>query len=103
MPFLFVYRPTLTPSDIGLLALLGVLFTGVAQSLYVSSLRHVSARMAGIVSCLEPIYSTLFAFLFLHEVPALRDYIGAAIVLGAVVYSTLRSNKAQEDASQAEA
>jgi drug/metabolite transporter (DMT)-like permease len=73
-----------------------------AQCLYVSSLRHISARMAGIVSCLEPIYSTLFAFLFLHETPALRDYIGAAIVLGAVVYSTLRANKAQEPAPKAE-
>ena len=103
LPFLFVCRPALTLRDIGLLALLGVVFTGIAQSLYVSSLRHVSARMAGIVSCLEPIYSTLFAFLFLHEAPALRDYIGAAIILGAVVYSTLRANKAQAEPLEANA
>ena len=93
LPFFFVYRPTLSPSDIGLLALLGVVFTGLAHTLFISSLRHIPAQTAGILSCLEPIYSTVFAFLFLHEVPAPRDYLGGAIILGAVIYSTLRAGK----------
>ncbi len=70
-----------------------MVFTGLAHTLFISSLRHIPAQTAGILSCLEPIYSTVFAFLFLHEVPAPRDYLGGAIILGAVIYSTLRAGK----------
>ena len=94
LPFLLIYRPSLTAGDIGLLALLGVVFTGLAHTLFISSLRHIPVQTAGILTCLEPNYSTLFAFLFLHETPAPRDYLGGAIILGAAVYSTLRASKA---------
>ena len=93
LPFLFFYRPSFTLGEIGLLALLGTVCTGLAHTLFISSLRHIAVQTAGVLTCLEPIYSTLFAFLFLHEVPAPRDYMGGAIILGAAIYSTLRANQ----------
>ena len=93
LPTLLFYRPHFTIQDLALLALLGILFTGLAHALFISSLRNISVQTAGVLSCLEPIYSTLFAFLFLGEAPAVRDYIGGAIILGAAIYSTLRAGR----------
>ena len=99
LPTLLFYRPHFTIQDLALLALLGILFTGLAHALFISSLRNISVQTAGVLSCLEPIYSTLFAFLFLGEAPAVRDYIGGAIILGAAIYSTLRAGRSTKTPS----
>ena len=78
--------------------MLGIIFTAVAHSLFISGLRTVKVRTAGILSGLEPVYGTLSAFLFLKEVPNFRECIGGVIILAAVFLSTLKPEEKAADA-----
>ncbi len=77
-------------ADIGLLLLLGVFMTALAHTLFISSLKKIPAQLAGICSSMETVYGILFAFLFLHELPTVRQCLGAAIIVGAVAFSQVR-------------
>lgn len=93
LPTLFLLRPTITVKDVAMLCVLGVVFTALAHSLFINSLRTVKVRTAGIVSGLESVYSIVAALFFLGEVPSIKEILGGIIILGAVFYSTLRDSK----------
>ena len=88
----------ITLADAGVLMMLGIIFTAVAHSLFISGLRTVKVRIAGILSGLEPVYGTLSAFLFLKEVPSFRECLGGVIILAAVFLSTLKPEEKASDA-----
>ncbi|MCD7876973.1 MAG: DMT family transporter, partial [Cloacibacillus porcorum] len=93
LPMLLFYRPGVSAKDWGLLILLGVLFTGVAHSLFIGGMKHVRAQTAGIIASLESLYGIISAALILGEIPSLRELVGGAVILGTAAYSTLRSSK----------
>lgn len=93
LPLLFFSIPVMTSVDWGLLILLGVLFTGVAHSLFIGGMRVVRAQTAGMIASLESVYGIIFAALILSEIPSSRELLGGAIILGTATYSTLRSSK----------
>ena len=93
LPTLFILRPSVSVKDIGVLILLGVIFTAVAHSLFIEGLRTVKVRTAGIISGLESVYGILIALLVLGEIPAVRELIGGGIILGVAFYSTIKSTK----------
>lgn len=79
----------ITAKEIALLAVLGIVCTALAHTLFVGALAKVKVRVAGIVSCMEPVYGIILALIFLGEAPAPREIIGCAVVLGITVYTTL--------------
>jgi drug/metabolite transporter (DMT)-like permease len=85
MPF---YATHVGIRDASLMATLGILCTAVAQSLYISSLRGVSAQLACIVSTMESPYGILFAVIFLGEIPPGRTVIGGTIILAGAGMAT---------------
>lgn len=93
LPSLFLLRPAITARDLFGLIILGVVFTAIAHTLYIESLKNVKVRTAGIISGLESVYGIAAAFLFLHEVPGVKELAGGLIILGVVFYSTLSSSK----------
>lgn len=93
LPFLFLPIPVLTLQDVLLLALLGVVFTGVAHSLFIKGLATVKVQTASIIACLEPVYGILAAVLLLGELPSAQALSGGAIILGAAVYATVVKSK----------
>jgi len=93
LPSLFILRPSVTVTDIGVLIVLGVVFTGLSHSLFISGLRTVKVRTAGIISGLESVYGIVGAFLVLGEVPGKREILGGVVILGVVFYSTMCSSK----------
>ena len=80
-------RPT--AADIGLLALLGVVTTAFAHTLFIYSLRDLPARLAGVCSSMETVYGIFFALILLGEIPSLREVIGAGIIVGAVLFAQI--------------
>ncbi len=90
VPFLFLPAPVMTLPDMLLLALLGIVFTGVAHSLFIRGLAHVKAQTASIIASLEPVYGILAAALLLGELPAARELSGGAVILSAALYATTR-------------
>jgi len=87
LPSLLFIKASFTLPDIALLALLGVLMTAVAHTLFISSLKGISAQTAGICSSMETVYGILLAMLVLGEIPSLRECIGAVVILSVVIYS----------------
>jgi drug/metabolite transporter (DMT)-like permease len=69
------------------LALLGVLCTGLAHSLFVSSLRVIKARNAAVIFALEPVYGIAFAWWLFSEEPTLRMLLGGALIILAIIGS----------------
>ena len=87
---LFVEVP---PSDVTqydwlLLLLVGIVFTAAPHSLFAASLQNLSATTAGLISCLQPLYGSVLAFLILHEQANWQTVVGGLLVISAAFYET---------------
>ncbi|MCJ8320729.1 MAG: DMT family transporter [Colwellia sp.] len=87
---LFVEVPPMQvpASDWWLIVLVGIVFTALPHSLFASSLRNLSATTAGLISCLQPLYGSLFAFAILAEQPSFMTLMGGALVISAAFFET---------------
>ncbi len=90
-PFVFSSSPALKSNDFFLLILLGVIFTALSHVLYINSVLHIKAQLASIITCLEPVYGIVFAIILLKETLGIRTIVGGAIILGSIIFATLKS------------
>lgn len=74
----------------GILALLGMVLTGVGNTLFVHGMRTLSVPETAVTSYLEPLSATLLAALFLGEDPGSQGLLGMALLVGAGVWVTVR-------------
>lgn len=97
LPLIFVsYKSVqVRPGDLGLLILLGTIFTGLSHALFINGLKQVRAQTAGLISNLEPFYGIFFAALLLGEVPPFHVYLGGALLLGTAIGASQRSIKSE--------
>lgn len=93
LPFFFIIKPVISEKELLLLLLLGTVFTGIAHTLFISSLKNVKTQTAGIISSLEPLYGIVFSIFLLNEFPSIKEIIGGTIILGTVFYSTMKNLK----------
>jgi drug/metabolite transporter (DMT)-like permease len=91
LPFVIYIKPSFQLKDILLLVLLGSLFTAVSGILYIKSLTTIKVQFASIVTCLEPVYAIVLAVILLGEVPSVRTLIGGLVILGAILFATIKS------------
>ncbi len=92
--FISIINPPLIQADtltFFYLVVYGVVFTGVAHSLYIYGLRGVKAQTASIISVLEPVYSIVLAMLFLNEKLLYQDIIGIVMIFLAVIVATFQN------------
>ena len=68
---------------IGLLALVGIVHTGVAYWLYFGSLKELPAQSAALLSYIDPITAIVLSALVLGEPMTAMGILGSVIVLGA--------------------
>jgi drug/metabolite transporter (DMT)-like permease len=99
LPFAVLSGASFSAADIPLLVILGIVCTAAAQAFYIGSLRWISARTAGIVIGLEPVYGILLALILLGEIPTLRVAFGGAIILAAVLLMMIRKGGAVSPAA----
>jgi len=90
LPFFVGDLMTADYLDWGYLIILGVVFTGVAHTLFIHSMRYLKARTASLVASLEPVYGILLAWLLLGEMPTIRMLLGGCLILGVALVATLR-------------
>lgn len=87
----------LTPADAvpdwHLWLLLGVLFTAGPHALYLQSLRVLSAKTAGIIACLQPLYAGVLAYLIFNQIPDWRVVIGGILIVFAAAFESWRTSK----------
>jgi DME family drug/metabolite transporter len=68
-----------------LLLYLGLIPTVLAYILFLQGIRHTTATVASIITLLEPLTSTLIAWLFFKEQLGLFGLLGGMLLLGAIV------------------
>lgn len=86
--------PTLVSNHDWLLILLvGIVFTATPHALLASSLRHLSATTAGLISCLQPLYASVLAFILLNERVSFITIIGGVLVISAALFETWSVSK----------
>ena len=73
------------------LAILGIVFTGLAHGLAVASLRHLRAQMVGVAFGMEPVYGIIFAWLILGEKPQMQTLLGGMLILSAVILASFKA------------
>jgi drug/metabolite transporter (DMT)-like permease len=76
--------------EIALLLVLGVVCTGLAHTLFIASLRNVSAHAASVVAALEPVYGIALAAWLLREIPDGRTVVGGVLIVVAALLATRR-------------
>ncbi|MGE5169477.1 MAG: DMT family transporter [Rudaea sp.] len=77
--------------DLVLLAVLGILCTGLAHTLFIASMRRVSAHAAAVVAALEPVYGIALAAWLLGELPDVRTLAGGALIVTAALVASRRA------------
>ena len=84
------------------LAVLGVLCTGLAHTLFVKSLESLNARSAGMIIALEPVYAIACAWWLFGEEPSGRMLVGASLIILATVLLAMghKSSAAPKRASE---
>ena len=63
--------------------------TGLAYTMLIHALERVKAQTAAIVICMEPVYAIALAWLVFGTAPGAGVLLGGALVIGAVLLSTL--------------
>ncbi|MDV7213969.1 DMT family transporter [Azotobacter beijerinckii] len=94
LPLAWSQLPAVRALDWLWIALLGLLCTALAHSLFVASLRVLNARSASVVFALEPVYGIGFAWWLFDERPGLRMLAGGALFLLATLLSARLSRHA---------
>ena len=86
LPAVSLGQGDFSTTNVLLLAVLGVLCTAVAHSLFIGGLRTVKVQVASIIASLEPVYGIIAALLLLHEMPSWREICGGVIILTVAVW-----------------
>ncbi len=76
-----------------LLAVVGIIHTGFAYSIYFASMQKLSAGTVAIFSYIDPIVAILISALFLKEPMGIYGIIGGALILGSAFISETKSEK----------
>jgi drug/metabolite transporter, DME family len=86
LPFALASGLTISFSPVGWLLLvhLGLLPTALAYGLFLAGMRHTTATVASIVTLVEPLTSTLLAWLLFGERLGPLGALGAALLLAAI-------------------
>lgn len=93
MLLLFVDYPAvgdLSSGDWLTLLLLGTVSTAMGHTLLSYSLKSLPAKSIAMISCLQPIFATLFAWLLLQETPAISVLTGGAIIVSVALYESVK-------------
>lgn len=94
LPFL-VKETEFTPTALTSLVILGAFQVGLAYILMCEGLKTTPAVTASLISGIEPVLNPTLVAIFYHETIGPLSFVGAVIVVGAVVtYNVLKSHQA---------
>jgi len=74
-----------TPHALLILFILGVVCTALAHTLFIASMRDITAQTASLLASLEPVWGILFGILLLGTIPTARTLLGGAIIISATL------------------
>ncbi|HZR38637.1 MAG TPA: DMT family transporter [Ktedonobacteraceae bacterium] len=80
-----------TPRALLILLVLGVACTALAHTLFIASMRAITAQSASLLASLEPVWGIVFGVLLLGDIPTIRTLLGGVIILCATLLPGIAS------------
>lgn len=97
LPYLLLTQaaemPQLTATQWLLLAVVGIVHTGIAYTMYFGSLKELDAQTVALFSYLDPVIAVLLSALLLREPMTPANTVGTVLILGSALYSELPERK----------
>lgn len=78
--------------DVLLITIVGILHTGIAFSMYISSIQKLTGQNISILSYIDPTSALIFAFVFLNETLTWYQILGAVLILGGTLFSQTKKS-----------
>lgn len=78
--------------DILLIGIVGIVHTGIAFYMYISSMQELKGQNISILSYIDPSSALIFAFVFLGEKLSLYQILGAVLILGGTLFSQTKND-----------
>jgi len=79
--------------QLGLLLILSMIFTAAPHAFLAHCFKQLSAKTAGLISCLQPLYGLVLAALILGQWPGSSVYVGGLLIVAAAVFETVLVTK----------
>jgi len=79
-----------TPIQWGAILGLGIICSAYGFVVQPIAQRYTSSEKIGLIFSLEPVFSAILSFIFLHEILEIKGYIGAALIFSGVVFSQIK-------------
>ena len=89
IPFVFLYPPELSAASVGPILFMGIVQQGMASLFFAYGIKRVSAVKAILTCTVEPVFNPVWVLLIIGEQPSALALVGGAIILAAVLSSTL--------------
>jgi len=80
---------SMTPIGWGILAVAGIVHTGIAYTLYFGAIGNLSAKTVAVFSYLDPVVAILLSAWILKEKMDAFSIVGTVLILGSALYSEL--------------
>lgn len=97
IPFLINNPPQPNGTDVSAIVFLGVFQIGIAYILFTKGISAgVRSLDASIIGFIEPLLNPVWVFLKLGETPSKWAILGGIIIIGAIVFHTIRSRQLKE-------
>lgn len=96
LPFSLPHVLVLSGTQIVYLLVSGVVFTALAHTLYIASLRTLSASVLSLLASIQPVYAAIAGYLFLSEKPTISTVLGGSFILLTVVITVLMENRLEK-------
>lgn len=97
LPYLLLTQQAAIPALSGvqwlLLAVVGIVHTGIAYTLYFGSMKDLNAQTVAIFSYLDPAIAVLLSAFLLKEPMGIWSILGTVLILGSALYSELPERK----------
>lgn len=90
----------LIPVNLGTGLALAIILTAIAHSLWVQSHASISALRIGMLSCLAPVLSLIWAIIFFDEWPSFRSFWGGIMILGAALFEVYKQSQIKTTSPQ---
>jgi drug/metabolite transporter (DMT)-like permease len=84
-PFFVSASALWSPREFLILLILGVVCTALAHTLFITSMRDITAQAASLLASLEPVWGIIFGVLLLGDIPRPATLLGGAIILCATL------------------
>lgn len=83
----------ITWTTAALVAIVGILHTGIAYALYFGSMDGLKAQTVALYSYIDPVTAIILSMLVFHESMGLPGFLGAALILGSTLASDLLNGR----------